>query len=175
MASAVVSLVLLTTAANATSSGIIRPHDASKACVAIEAAVAEMTGRSAGSDLWPLYYNDEFGHVEYGERPAFIRSMTNSEGKPDKAPVAITMVWPVGKRKPKGARALYIVGLQRDRWFPERQGTFDPMQIEPAGYEMDTSYWLAVFVGDRLLEFREGRYYFDLLEYEKRLKGCGRG
>lgn len=172
---AIMPIVLLATGANATSWATIPPHDPSKACKAIEAAVAEMTGRKAQSNLWPLYYSDEFGHVEFGERPAFIRSMTTAEGKPDKAPIDITMVWPVGKRTAKDAKALYVVGLQRDRWFPEREGSFDPMQTEPAGYQIDTSYWLAAFSGDQLVELREGRYYFDLLDYGKRLKGCGRG
>lgn len=168
-------LLLLTGGANATSWVAIPPHDPRQACAAIEAAVAEMTGRKEPSNLWPLYYSDDFGHVEYGERPAFVRGMTTSEGKPDKAPIRITAVWPVGKRKPKDAKALYVVGLLRDRWFPEREGSFDPMQTEPAGYQIDSSYWLAVFSGNQIAELREGRYYFDLVDYEKRLKGCGRG
>ncbi|MEO6360950.1 MAG: hypothetical protein ABIO43_10310 [Sphingomicrobium sp.] len=167
--------LLFSTEGTATSWVKIPPHKPSEACEAIEAAVAEMTGKKPQSSLWPLYYSDDFGHVESGERPAFIRSMTTAEGRRDNAPIQITMVWPVGKRKASDAKALYVVGLERDKWYPEREGSFDPMQTEPAGYQIDNSYWLVAFSADRIIEVREGRYYFDLLEYDKRLKGCGRG
>ncbi|TFI56943.1 hypothetical protein E2493_17615 [Sphingomonas parva] len=134
-----------------------------------------MTGKKPQSDVLPLFYTDEFGFVEYKERSAFIRSMTSAEGKPDESPIIVTMVWPVGKHKAGDAKALYIVGLQRHRWYPEREGSLDPMQIEPAGYQVETDYWLAAFSGNQIVELREGRYYFDLLDYDKRLEGCGRG
>jgi len=165
------SLVMLSTA-QATSWVKIPPHDPSKACATIETAVAQMTGAKPDFDLWPLYFSDDFGHVEFGERAAFIRSMTSAHDKPDNKPLRITMVWPVGKRKAKDAKALYVIGLQRDRWFPEREGSFDPMQIEPAGYQIDTSYWLVTFSGQNILEVREGRSYFDFVKYDRRLKGC---
>lgn len=169
---AALPLAIVASAAGATSWGTIPPHEPSRACEAIVSAVDGMTGARPRSDLWPLYYSDEFGHVEYAEREAFIRSMTMSEGRPDNAPVTITGVWPVGKREAKDAKALYVVGLQRDKWYPEREGTFDPMQIEAAGYQIETTYWLAAFSGDRISEMREGRYYLDLLDYDRRLKGC---
>lgn len=172
---ALLPFVLLEAGAGATSLGKIPPHNPELACSAIEAAVATMIGQREHSDVWPLYYSDDFGHVDYGERSAFVRSMTSAEGKADNTPIQITAVWPVGKREAKDAKALYIVGLQRDRWYPEREASFDPMQTEPAGYQIDATYWLAAFSGNRLIEFREGRYYFDLLNYDNRLKGCGRG
>lgn len=165
------SLALLASASHATSWVKIPPHDPSRACPTIQAAVAQMVGKKP-FDIWPLYYNDEFGHVEYQERAAFVSSMTTAHGQPDKTPLRITMVWPVGKRKTKDPKALYVVGIQRYRWFPERQGSFDPMQIEPAGYEIDTSYWLVRFSGQNILEMREGHSFFEFIRYDRRLKGC---
>lgn len=165
-------LALAAAAAGATSWVTIPPHAPSSACRAILSAVDEMTGRKPRSDLWPLFYSDQFGHVEYGEQEAFIRAMTTAEGKPDNSPLAVTGVWPVGKREPTDAKALYVVGLQRDRWFPEHENSFDPMQMEPAGFQIETSYWLVAFSGDRIIEMREGRYYFDLLDYSRALPDC---
>ena len=165
------SLALLATGSNATSWVKIPPHDPSKACPTIQAAVAQMVGKKP-FDIWPLYYSDDFGHVEYKERAAFVRSMTSAHGKPDNKPLVITNVWPVGKRKKKDAKALYVIGLQRDQWFPEREGSFDPMQIEPEGYQVATSFWLVTFAGQNIVELREGRSFFEFIKYDRRLKGC---
>jgi len=59
------SALFLTGAAHATSLAAIPPHDRAKACQAIEVAVEEMTGKKAQSNLFPLYFSDDFGHVEY--------------------------------------------------------------------------------------------------------------
>jgi hypothetical protein len=161
--------------AYATSIVTLRPHDPEQACFAIKDVVSEMTGKKRQSNLWPLYYDDKFGVVEYHERDAFIKSMNASEGKPDKSAIVVTNVWPVGKRDNKSAKALYVVGLERYKWLPERESSFDPMNIEPEGYEFVPSYWLAEFSENRVVQFREGFHFFDFIDYDKRLKGCGNG
>jgi hypothetical protein len=45
----------------ATSIVSLRPHDPARACLAIEAAVAEMTGQKPRAEPWPIYYSEKFG------------------------------------------------------------------------------------------------------------------
>ena len=152
-----------------------RPHNPAHACAAIEGVIAEMTGKKADDDFLPFYFNDEFGLVGHDEREAFFRSMITSEGKSDQSAIVITNVWPVGKREDKDAKALYVVGLQRDQWLPERENIIDPMQMEPEGYTPVPSYWLAEFAENRVISFREGYHFFDFVDYDKRLTGCANG
>ena len=161
--------------AHATSFVKLRPHESANACPALIDVVKAMTGKRSKDSLYPLFYSDEFGSVDYNETPAFVRSMTSAFGKPDNKPISITMVWPVGKRKNDDAKALYVVGLQRDKWHGEREGAFDPMQIESAGFSVETTYWLAEFSEDMVIAFREDPFAFDFIDYDVRLKGCGNG
>jgi hypothetical protein len=158
----------------ATSIVSLRPHDPARACPAIEAAVAEMTGQKPRAEPWPIYYSEKFGIVEYDEQADFIKSMTSSKGRLDKSPVQLTFVWPVGKRKDNNTRALYVIGLERDQWHNERESSFDLMQIEPEGFELTPSYWLVEFSENRIVTMRQGFIFFDFIDYNKRLKGCGR-
>lgn len=151
----------------------LRPHDPDRACFAIQTAVAEMTGQKARDSLWPIIYSEEFGTVEYDEYADFVKSMTASEGRADKSPIQLNTVWPVGKRKDNKARALYVVGLQRDQWHNERASSFDPMQTEPEGFEPTPSYWLVEFSENRIVTMHEGFVFFDFIDYDKQLKGCG--
>jgi len=158
----------------ATSIVSLRPHDLARACSAIEAAVAEMTGQRPQADPWPLYYSEKFGIVDYDEQKAFVTSMTSSEGRPDRSPIQLTFVWPVGKYKDDKTRALYVIGLQRDMWHQERETALDPMETEPAGFDLMPSYWLVEFSEHRIVTMREGYVFFNFVDYDKRLKGCGR-
>ena len=47
--------------------------------------------------------------------------MTFSEGHKDKSLIQLTYAWPVGKRSDDKARALYVIGLERDKWHNERE------------------------------------------------------
>ena len=100
--------------------------------------------------------------------------MTSSEGRQDKSPVELTFVWPVGNGKGNKSRSLYVIGLQRDKWHNEREAYFDPMHTEPEGFELTPSYWLVEFSENRIVALREGFIFFDFIDYDKRLKGCGR-
>lgn len=160
--------------ASATSIAAIPPHDPGQACFLIADSVERMIGK-APMDTLPLFYSDQFGHVDYFERAAFVASMTNSDGKPDRSPMKVKTVWPLGKSKPGNARALYLVGVERNQWHNEREGSFDPMVLEPEGYELTTGYWLFEFSGNSVLAVREGGSYFDFIDYEVRLDGCGNG
>lgn len=159
--------------AAATSFYSLQPHDPSRACVVIEAAVAEMTSQKPRAELWPIYFSDKFGTVEYDEHPAFVKSMTTSEGRQDKSPIQLTFVWPVGKRKDDKSRALYVIRLQRDKWHNEREASFDPMQTEPEGFDLTPSYWLVEFSENRIVTMREGFIFFEFIDYDRRLSGCG--
>ena len=158
----------------ATSIVALRPHDPAWACPAIETAVAEMTGQKPRAEPWPIYYSDKFGTVEYDEQTAFVKSMTSSEGRPDRSPIQLTFVWPVGKQKDDKSRALYVISLERDKWHKEREMSLDPMQTEPEGFDFTPSYWLVEFSENHIVTMREGSIFFEFVDYDKRLKGCGR-
>ena len=160
--------------ASATSIAAIPPHDPGQACFWIAGSIERMIGK-APMDTLPLFYSDQFGHVDYDERAAFIASMTASDGKRDRSPLTVTTVWPVGKSKPGDTRVLYVVEVQRDQWHNEREGSFDPMVLEPEGYELTTGYWLFEFSGNAVRAVREGGSYFDFIDYDVRLEGCGNG
>jgi hypothetical protein len=160
--------------ASATSIAAIPPHDPGQACFWIAGSIEQMVG-DAPMDTLPLFYSDQFGHVDYDERAAFVASMTVSDGKPDRSPMKVTTVWPLGKSKPGDARALYLVGVERDQWHNERWGLYDPMVREPEGYELTRGYWLFEFSGNSVRAVREGGSYFDFINYDVRLEGCGNG
>ena len=160
--------------ASATSIVKIPPHNPRKACFRIAESLERMIGK-APMDILPLFYTDQFGHVDYDERAAFIASMTASDGKRDRSPLTVTTVWPVGKSKPGDTRVLYVVEVQRDQWHNEREGSFDPMVLEPEGYEWTTGYWLFEFYGDSVQTVREGLSYVDFVDRDVRLEGCGNG
>jgi hypothetical protein len=100
--------------------------------------------------------------------------MTSSEGRLDKSPIQLTFVWPVRKPKDNNTRALYVIGLERDQWHNERESSFDLMHIEPEGFDVTPSYWLVEFSENRIVTMREGFIFFDFIDYNRRLKGCGR-
>lgn len=158
----------------ATSFVALKPHDPARACLAIETAVAEMTGQKPRAGLWPIYYTDRLGTVEYDEHAAFVKKMTSSEGRQDKSPIQLTDVWPVGEQKDSKTRALYVIGLQRDQWHDEREASFDPMETEPEGFDLTPSYWLVEFSENRIVTIREGFVFFDFTDYDKRLERCGK-
>lgn len=170
------SIISLATSTHVAATSLVapRPHDPDRACLAIENVIAEMTGQMPPTSLWPIYYSDEFGTVEYNEQAAFVKSMTSSEGRQDKAPIELSSVWPVGKRKDDKARALYVIGLERNKWHNEREAAFDPMQMEPEGFYPTPSYWLVEFSENRIVTMREGWVFFDFIDHNKRLQGCGR-
>jgi hypothetical protein len=162
----------------ATSIVAIRPHDPAHACPAIKEAIAQMTGQSPSPGYWPIFYTDKFGIVEYDELADFVASMTSSQGRADKSPIELSSVWPVARqtadKTPDKTRALYVIRLERNQWHNERESSFDPMHIEPEGFEPTPSYWLLEFAGDRIIEAREGFVFFNFVDYDKRLKACGR-
>jgi hypothetical protein len=160
--------------AAATSFAALRPHDPAQACLVIETVVAEMTSQELQASLWPIYYSETFGIVEYEERAAFVKSMTSSDDRLDKSPIQLDNVWPVGKRKDDKAAALYVIRLERVQWHKERESSFDPMQIEPEGFESTPSCWLVEFSENRIVTMREGFVFLDFVDFETRLEGCGR-
>lgn len=151
---------------------IARPHRPNFACDALRETVAMMTGLRT-MDITPMFGTDRSGRVEYQDRSALVRTMTTSEGRADRRPLRIDQVWPIGKREPRDAVALYVVALTRERWYPERSDFGDPEALVPAGYDFDTSYWVAEFRSERVVEFREAPFMWRLASGTARLPGCG--
>jgi hypothetical protein len=143
--------------ANAGSIAQAPPHDPARARATVERFVKLVDGndydayrRAPGM---VLVFTDDHGHVLGEEETrAFLNAMNASEGQPDRTPIRVRSMRILSKDK---HTPVYVVRLERDRWFPHRDEDLNGLiPEEAAGYRSAMETWLAGFQSNQLFTFR---------------------
>jgi hypothetical protein len=135
-----------------------RPHDPARAKAEVEKFVKivdrgdyEAYSRRPGT---VLVFTDDQGFVlGEDEKRAFLEAMNGVDGHPDRAPIRVRRMRLLS---PDPYGPVYVVELERERWFPRREEELNGlMPEEEAGYRSASETWLAGFLSDDLFTFRK--------------------
>lgn len=143
--------------AHAGSIGQAPPHDPARAQGAVEDFIRlvdrndyEAYFRKRGTVL--VHTDDEGFVLGEEETRAFLSAMNVVEGHPDRAPMRVKTVRVLS---PDTHSPVYVVQLERERWFPHREEDLNGLiPEEEAGYRPASETWLAGFQSSRLFTFR---------------------
>lgn len=150
--------LLITASAEATSIAAPRPHDPLQACGAVRQLVADLNaGKPHGDGAWRprFYFTDAFGRVEPGELDAFARSLRESAGQPDRAPMRIVGLYRLGQKDSAGQ---YILLTEREHWQLkdyEDGPMLLPVEVDRPHWAVTNTTWLITFSGGEITHVRE--------------------
>lgn len=152
------------------------PHDPELGCEAIKRVVAGLNqGRLADPQSWsvtPRFFHDSFGKVEAEEEADFLHAMRHAHGKPDLGPIELRGISLLHKDRED---PIYLVRLDRESWHLMTVGDngTGPELVDDPGYGTESSYWLASFLSNGLIEFRQVPEMYRAYDEDPKLKCSG--
>ncbi len=161
---------LLTSPLSALSIVAAKPHDPRYACGAINRVLKNIWDKKF--DVFPMFYTDKLGQVEWEERDQFNATFTSSEGKRDDRKPRISRLYKLTDHK---FGPLYLVNIVRSAWHEhsyEDDGMGGETAIKDPRFYPEASYWLVDFRSESVHRFREGFEFYQLGTEKNRMPDC---